>query len=101
MTANVIDLDAARAKRSDRCFGACPICGCCDGYLNVERSHYAICKTHKAYWCIGGNLFDSWRHDTQAKWNANAALLETFTEVEPIFDKTIDDDAGNPLDVPL
>ena len=46
-------------------FGACPTCGGCDGYLNVGRSHWFYCEKHKVKWCVGSNLFDSWKDQTE------------------------------------
>jgi hypothetical protein len=46
-------------------FGGCPECGDNDGFINVGRSHWMICKAHKVKWCVGSNLFSSWRGQTE------------------------------------
>ncbi len=30
-------------------FGVCPECGRTDGFLNVNRHHFFVCHTHRAY----------------------------------------------------
>ena len=65
--------------------GGCPECGKNSGMLNVERTHYCVCETHEVYWCVGGNLYSGWRRESEATWHKNAALLDTYREVEPIF----------------
>src|SRR5262245_32207029 len=68
---------------TDNYFGGCPQCG--EGsYINVRKSHYGICATHKVYCPIGCNLFSSWQEENQEVWDKNAKMLEGFTEVEPI-----------------
>jgi hypothetical protein len=62
-------------------FGWCPTCGESDGYLNVGRDHWYHCKKHRVRWCVGSNLFDSWRRETEANWDRNWAELESYSEV--------------------
>ena len=44
--------------------GGCPHCGGHDGMVNVGRSHWLRCEEHKVKWCLGSNLFSSWRYQT-------------------------------------
>jgi len=69
---------------TDAYFGGCPQCGDCLS-VNVHKSHYGICEAHKVFWPIGSNLFSSWRHEDESIWRKNAALLQGFTEVKPIY----------------
>ncbi len=76
---------AARPKiTTDEYFGGCPRCGRSSGSVNVRSVHFGICGEHKLYWLIGSNLFSCWRDEIEADWNRNAALLDSYTEVEPI-----------------
>lgn len=78
-------MNARTTVTTDEYFGGCPHCGQTDGYLNVGKSHYFTCKTHRVYWGIGSGLFSSCQYESQAKWKKNAQMLEQFTEVEPIY----------------
>jgi hypothetical protein len=64
-------------------FGDCPKCGKNDGYLNVNRNHYFLCKEHKTCWGVGSNLFSSWKDEDEATWKANA---ETLSECRVVKD---------------
>ena len=66
-----------------RQFGGCPECHKSDGYLDVEREHWFICKEHKTKWCVGENLFSIWQWLSPADWEENAARLAEYREVEP------------------
>jgi hypothetical protein len=46
-------------------FGGCPHCGHHDGIVNVGRGHWLHCAEHKVKWCVGSNLFDSWKDQTE------------------------------------
>ena len=65
-------------------FGGCPECGNCDGHLNVERTHWGVCHTHKTCWSIGSNLFSSWRYETEQQWIENHNKLLDYRGVESI-----------------
>ena len=67
--------------------GVCPRCGKSDGYLNVHKSHWGICRSCGTKWWIGSGVFSSWKHETKADWGRNAELLSDLTEVEPITDE--------------
>jgi hypothetical protein len=70
----------------DNYFGGCPQCGRDDGCANVGRSHWFYCKEHKVKWCIGSNLFSTWRDETEEEQRRiyNEIGLGDFTEVEPL-----------------
>ncbi len=63
--------------------GLCPRCHRNDGILNVRKTHWTVCHTHKACWSIGTNLFSSWRNETEEDWDMNYKLLSTYDVVEP------------------
>ena len=84
MSAQIIQLPVAvRPVHNDR-FGNCTICKRRDAILNVNRVHFGVCHRHRVCWCIGSNLFDSWRHESEATWRRNDALLRTYDEDPPI-----------------
>ena len=65
--------------------GFCPHCRSNDGYLNIGKTHVVFCDEHKVCWVRGGNLFGSWRHETEEDWDRNAKKLAEYREVEPYF----------------
>ena len=70
----------------DNYFGGCPHCGRTDGCTNVGPSHWYFCKAHKTKWCIGSNLFSSWKEQTEDEQRHayDAIGMGVFTEVEPL-----------------
>lgn len=70
---------------NDGYFGLCPICKKTDGYLNIGRIHWFICKKHRSRWCIGFNVFSSWRHETESEQLRLCEEIgfDTFSDVEP------------------
>lgn len=73
-------------RREDDHFGLCPICRSAPVMLNVERQHFAICKTHRVAWSVGWNLFSGWRHEDAEQWQENRRLLESeYRPVEPFY----------------
>ncbi len=72
--------------QSDHYFGGCPECGDQDGYTNVGRSHWVFCKAHRTMWCVGENLFSSWKYETEAEQRLayDTIGLGSFTEVKPM-----------------
>lgn len=69
---------------TDEYFGGCPHCGKTDGYFNVRREHYFVCHKHRVLWCVGSNLFGSWREETQETWDANIRRFQAYEEVQPV-----------------
>lgn len=70
---------------SESYFGACPVCEQSDGYMNVGRHHYFVCHTHRKKWCAGSNLLSGWREEPASVHEENAAQLEAYEKVEPIY----------------
>jgi hypothetical protein len=72
---------------ADNYFGACPRCKENDGFYNVGPDHWSFCREHKVKWCIGSNLFSSWRDQTEDEqrrhYNANG--FGTYETVEPFY----------------
>ena len=63
-------------------FGVCPICHKSDGYLNIGRDHWVVCHEHRLRWCVGSNLFSSWRHEKEDDWDKNAERIKDYEVVE-------------------
>jgi hypothetical protein len=70
---------------NDGYFGLCPHCHKTNGYINVSRSHWFLCDEHKVKWCVGCNLFSSWREESeQEQEEAYYRLgIDRYTEVKP------------------
>jgi hypothetical protein len=69
----------------DSYFGGCPECGKTDGFLDIGGNHWFVCHAHKKRWSPGSNLFSSWKEETEAQWEANAALLDGYDKTEPLL----------------
>lgn len=69
-------------SENDNWPGVCPECGKNDGYLNIGRDHWFYCRKHRVKWCIGSNLFSSWRRETREEWEENAKRLEGYREID-------------------
>ena len=61
-------------------FGACPECGDIGDILHVGPDEFTVCHRCRVYDSIGSNLFSSWRHMTEAEFDANAATLALYNE---------------------
>ena len=74
-------------KDYDNYFGGCPKCGGADGCANVGKSHWFFCREHQTMWCVGSNLFGSWRDQTEEEQRAfyEANNLGSFEEVRPLL----------------
>ena len=72
-------------QQPDPGIGGCPHCGGNDGWLNVGRDEWAICRGHQVKWLIGSNLFSDWQHETEEDWLRNRYRLEQHMTVEPVF----------------
>ena len=77
--------DVVQLREEPGYFGGCPKCGRDDGYLNVGRCHWFVCDEHKTTWCVGSNLFSSWREQSEEVWEENARRLSEYIEVEPLL----------------
>ena len=69
----------------DNDFGVCPRCHKTDGYINIGRSHWFSCNKHKVCWCIGANLFSSWKDESEEDQRRIYDKLGfgSYEEVEP------------------
>ncbi len=69
----------AEAARAD-----CPSCadefGEC--YLNLGREQWGMCTKHKVCWCVGSNLFSSWKDEDETVWARNARTLAGYRVVD-------------------
>lgn len=67
-------------------FGVCPDCH--GEYpaqvLNVGQEHWFACARCETKWCVGSNLFDSWREDELEDWVEALAFMSGFRQVEPL-----------------
>jgi hypothetical protein len=74
-----------KREQADGYFGWCPKCKNNDGYLNIGREHWFLCKEHKVKWCVGYNLFSSWQHETEDEQRSIYDELDfgTFEKIEP------------------
>jgi hypothetical protein len=57
--------DQCDVPMQDSYFGVCPTCHKTDGYMNIGKGHWFICKEHRVTWFIGANLFSSWQYETE------------------------------------
>lgn len=69
---------------TDEYFGGCPRCGQNNGFINIGRDHWFLCTRHKTTWCVGSNLFSSWREEDEAIWEENSNKLAGYMEVTPM-----------------
>jgi len=63
----------------------CPDCGAPTEFLNIERNHYEVCRDCKKFHHFGENLHSAWRDESVEVWQANAKLLEGYTEFDAKF----------------
>jgi len=63
----------------------CPDCGAPTEFLNIERNHYEVCRDCKKQIHFGENLHSAWRDESVEVWQANAKLLEGYTEFDAKF----------------
>lgn len=83
-----IEIPLTRPKTDDDRFGTCPICGGCDHFVNIGRTHWMVCERHKLKWNIGENLFRCWRFETEEDWRRNAETLSGVAEVQAAYRNT-------------
>jgi len=69
-------------------FGVCPQCGDAQGYINIGRSHWLFCMKHKVKWCIGFDIFPSWKSETaeQQREKYNDLDFASLKRVQPASD---------------
>ncbi len=63
--------------------GVCPICNKTDGFVNLGKEHWFICRDHKTKWFVGVNLFEGWENQTVAQAQSIEMLLNGYKEVVP------------------
>ncbi len=71
----------------DPYFGRCPLC--LQGgtvMITVGRDHWAICEPDKTRWWVGSNLFSAPQEQTEEQYEAAAARLAPYREVESVSD---------------
>ena len=54
----------------DDYLGLCPHCHKTNGFINIGPSHWVFCEKHRTKWCVGSNLFSSWKSQTEAEQRA-------------------------------
>jgi hypothetical protein len=66
-------------------WGVCPECHKTDGYIDIGPNHWFFCKEHRTRWCVGANLFSSWRDETEEEQRHTYDDLDfgSFKEVKP------------------
>jgi hypothetical protein len=67
-------------------WGVCPTCKSRDGCINIGASHWYYCRKHRVKWCVGDNLFSTWRDQTEAEQRAIYDGLDfgKFEEIRPL-----------------
>ncbi|MCH8262388.1 MAG: hypothetical protein IIA77_04980 [Proteobacteria bacterium] len=73
------------SNKEDDYYGGCPHCKKNDGYLNIWRVHYFVCHEHKVRWCVGRNLFSSWRFESMEDWDRNIEKIKHYEEVDLVY----------------
>jgi hypothetical protein len=73
-----------KEKDFDNYFGGCPECGGTNGCRSIGPVHWYYCDDHKTKWCVGENLFSTWKHLSEADWARNRAHLADYTVVQSL-----------------
>ena len=71
-------------SKVDSYFGNCPKCRRTHGCRSIGPDHWYVCHTHRTKWCVGSNLFSTWKELTDVQHFENARLLGGYTEVRPV-----------------
>lgn len=83
MVANALASAGARPKDGEvDYFGGCPVCGEA-AHMNYHKTNLACCLKHKVFWVVGGNLFSSWRNESEDDWHRNKARIAGCVQVSP------------------
>jgi hypothetical protein len=69
----------------DGCFGRCPTCLAPGKQLDLGRTHWLYCKTHRVKWKIGENLLTVGTCEEEQRERCEALNFGSFREVEPFF----------------
>ncbi len=62
-------------------FGTCPCGSDKNKYFNVGRGNWFYCDACEVKWCVGSNLFSSWRSENEGIWRDNVRKYERFREI--------------------
>lgn len=73
------------ADEDEAYWGLCPICLHNNGYLNLRREHWYVCHEHRFRWCIGANLFSTWKFESPEDWAENWEIIKDYAEIEPVL----------------
>lgn len=68
---------------SVRC-GVCPKCAKTDGFVNLGKEHWFICRDHKSKWFAGVNMYEGWKNQTVAQAESIEMMLSSYKEVVPL-----------------
>ena len=72
-------------QREAALFHGCPQCppdrGPDDIY-HAGKAHRAACHEHRTTWCLGANLLDSWKHETEAEQRTRWREIEGYACVD-------------------
>ena len=50
-------------------------------FYNIGKTHWIACEKCKTRWTYGGNLFSSWRHESENDWRENWDRFHTYREI--------------------
>lgn len=78
---NVIPISEVQYSKQ---FGVCPICSKTDGFVNLGKEHWFICRDHETKWFVGINLFEGWQNQTVAQAQGIEAMLDKYKEIDPL-----------------
>ncbi len=78
---NVIPISDVQYSKQ---FGVCPICNKTDGFVNLGKEHWFICRDHETKWFIGINLFEGWQNQTVSQAQGIEAMLDKYKEIDPL-----------------
>ena len=68
---------------SIRC-GVCSKCGKTDGFVNLGKEHWFICRDHKSKWLAGINMYEGWKNQTVAQTESIELMLSSYKEIVPL-----------------
>jgi hypothetical protein len=64
--------------------GVCPLCDKTDGFVNLGKEHWFICRDHETKWFVGINLFEGWQNQTVAEAQSIERMLDGYKEITPL-----------------
>ncbi|HIF50891.1 MAG TPA: hypothetical protein EYQ42_05105 [Thiotrichaceae bacterium] len=75
--------------------GVCPKCGKSDGFVNLGKEHWFICRDHKTKWFAGVNMFEGWENQTVAQAQSIESMLNSYKDVVPLREVDGEHKLGN------